>query len=385
MHNLHMLSRMGACAAFLLLVKFCAAQSEIVLFTHTGWTSEENSGWAPQPKMLDEDHMTRAFQHLQHHALTDVSTVSSAFSGNSRGDLAYDFELVESLVPGFHESTYPIGGGLRLFVEPSHQGQAIYHESLLRPDGASFAGFRSIETLRYSTEKGLTKTVHRVFPMESVHSTTHGLDQAPLTSAIGHCDCVLSGKSFRKKQVRFQEDVVVDVPFGTPYAERDIAYKTLLRDILGDLSRGQWTAVEYSVPAGVIPTLLEREEIPFTMKLYDEWGEVIGTKDTVLVTPRVGDEFGEVLSREGLREAMIDHYVAKQYDDYGEVVGTVDMENNIHVHNIAGMRFYETWYFLEGQPCPRKQINRIVLLRGQWDVDGEYQGLAPLSFALLMR
>ena len=379
-----MLSRMGACAALLLLVEFCAAQSELVLFTHAGWSSEENSGWAPQPKMLDEDQMTRAFQHLKRHALTAASATSSPFSGSSRGDLAHDFELVESLVPGFHESTYPIGGGLRLFVEPSHQGQAIYHESLFRPAGASFAGFRSIETLRYSTKKGLTKTVHRVFPVESVHSMTHGLDQTPLTSAIGHCECVPSGKPIRKKQVHFQDDVVVDVPFGTPYAELDIAYKTLVRDILGDVSRGQWTAVEYSVPAGILPTQLEREEIPFTMKLYDEWGEVIGTKDTVLVTPRVGDEFGEVLSREELRKAMIDHYVVNQYDDYGEVMGTVDMERNIPVHSIAGMRFYETWYFLEGQPCPRKQINRIVLLRGHWDMDGASLGLTPLTFALVM-
>ena len=34
------------------------------------------------------------------------------------------------------------------------------------------------------------------------------------------------------------------------------------------------------------------------MNLYDDFGEVIGTKDTVFVTPRVGDEFGDVLSRE---------------------------------------------------------------------------------------
>ena len=397
MANPYMLLKIGVCVMFLVPGKFCVAQSEMVLFTQTGLATEDDFRWAQQPKMLNESQTHKAYEHLQLYSFPDTSKENSPFSLNPWSGLEYDFDLVESLIPGFQESTYSIGEGLRLSSGPSRHREAIFHEAACRHDGASLVGFRSIETLRYSQEKGLTKTVHRVFPMENAWSKTHEFDEFSMISAIGHCDCAPSNKPFRKKHIRFQADVVVDVPFKEPFIEQaprnliwnaemaqEMAYINLVRDILGDVGRGKWTAVEYSVSAGIIPTKLEREEIPFTMKLYDEWGEVIGTKDTVFVTPRLGDEFGEALSREELREAMIDHYVVNRYDDYGEVVGTVDMESNIPVHSIAGMRFYETWIFLKGEPCPRKQVNRIVLLRGQWGMDGDYQGLAPLSFALVM-
>ena len=385
MHNIHMLSRMGACAAFLLLVEFCAAQSEMVLFTHTGWGSEENSGWAPQPKMLDEDEMTRAFQHLQRHALTDAFTVSSPFSGNSSGDLAGDFELVESLVPGFYESTYPIGGGLRLFVEPSHRGQAIYHESLFRPDGASFAGFRSIETLRYSTEKGLTKTVHRVFPMESVHSMTHGLDQTPLTSAIGHCECVASGKPIRKKQVRFQDDVVVDVPFyHRPDAPDNMAALNMMRLLLSDVGSGKLTVLDYDPPGGIVPAAQERVHSPVTVDVYNDFGEILGSRDTMIVTPKIGDEFGKRLGTTQLHDKLHFHHMVKVYDDWGEIIGTETLKHPISAHNIRGFRFYETWHFLKRNPCPVKKVKYVVPLVGSWDEDGNFAVLNPLAFAIEM-
>jgi hypothetical protein len=385
MNSLYLFPRTGACVAFLLLGELCTAQAEMVLFTHTGLSTEDDSGWAPQPKMLEVGQMKRALHLLQKHSTTDTSSVSSPFSVHTWGGLAHDFDLAESVIPGFRESTVVVGQGHRLSAKPSGSNGATYFESPLRPRAASFAGFRSIETLRYTTEEGLTKTVHRMFPMESLYAATHGLDEPPLTSAMGYCDCPPWNKPIRKKHTLFQEDVVVDVPLGDPYAWPNLGYRNVVRAILGDVNQKAWTAVHYSVPAGVVPTEQEREEVPFTMKLYDEWGEVMGTKDTVFVTPRVGDEFGEALSREELRDAMIDHYAVNQYDDYGEVVGTVDIERNIPVHSIAGMRFYETWIFAEGQPCPRKQVNSIVLLRDQWDMDGVYQGLAPLSFALLMR
>ncbi len=357
----------------------------MVLFTHAGWSSEENSGWAPQPKMLDQNQMTRALQHLQRHALADVSTVSSPFSGNSLGDLAGDFELVESLVPGFNESTYPIGGGLRLFVEPSHRGQAIYRESLFRPDGASFAGFRSVETLRYSTEKGLTKTVHRVFPMESVHSMTHGLDQTPLTSAIGHCECVPSGKPIRKKQVQFQHDVVVDVPFeDRPDPSTNMAALNMVRMLLSDVGSGKLAVLDYAPLGDIVPAAQERVHTPFTVHVYDEFGDVVGSRDTVFVTPQIGDEFGKELNTTQLHDKLHFHHLLNVYDDWGEVIGTKTIKHPISASNIRGLRFYETWHFLEQNPCPVKKVQYVVPLVGKWDEDGNFAGLTPLAFAIEM-
>ena len=121
------------------------------------------------------------------------------------------------------------------------------------------------------------------------------------------------------------------------------------------------------------------------MNLYEDIGEVIGTKDTVFVTPRMGDEFGDVLSQKELREAMIDHFVMSEFDDTGEIVGYRDVESNIPVNDIAGMRFYETWIFLEGEPCPRKRVNRVVFLREFLDDDGNYIGYSPMPFAIVLR
>ena len=348
--------------------------------------------------MLNERQMQMAVEHLRLYSVTDTSTSGSPFSFNPWGELEYNFDLVESLIPGFHESTYSIGNGLRLSSRPSLHGKAIFHEASYRQDHSSLVGFRSIETLQYSKDKGLTKTVHRILPIENAFSQAHGVDElSSMVSAIGHCDCAPSSTPFRNKHIRFHEEVVIDVPFKDPYKPgpqdinwnanmaQDMAYTNLVRDILGDVGRGHWAAVKYSVPNGDIPTQKERVETPFTMNLYDDFGEIIGTKDTVFVTPRVGDEFGDVLSREELREAMIEHYVLGEYNDSGELVGYRDVESNIPVNDIAGMRFYETWIFLEGEPCPRKRVNRVIFLREGFDDDGNCIGYRPMPFAIVLR
>lgn len=399
MANSHKLSKIGACVVCLVLGQYCAAQSEMALFTQTGLATEEGFRWAQQPKMLNERQMQMAFEHLRLYSVTDTSTSGSPFSFNPWGGLEYNFDLVESLIPGFHESTYSIGNGLRLSSRPSLHGKAIFHEAPYRQDHASLVGFRSIETLQYSKDKGLTKTVHRILPIENAFSQPHGVDGlSSMVSAIGHCDCAPSSKPFRNKHIRFQEDVVINVPFKALGAEpetrkgfwnadmaQDMAYINLVRDILGDVGRGHWTAVKYSVPYGDIPTQKEREETPFTMNLYDDFGEVIGTKDTVFVTPRMGDEFGDVLSQKELREAVIDPRFLYEYNDFGEPVGSIDVGSNISVNDIAGMRFYETWIFLEGEPCPRKRVNRVVFLREGLDDDGNYIGYRPMPFAIVLR
>lgn len=397
MASSHKLSKIGACVVCLVLGQHCAAQTEMALFTQTGLATEEGFRWARQPKMLNERQMQMAVEHLRLYSVTDTSTSGSPFSFNPWGELEYDFDLVESLIPGFHESTYSIGNGLRLSSRPSLHGKAIFHEAPYRQDHASLVGFRSIETLQYS-DKGLTKTVHRILPIENAFFKAHGVDEfSSMVSAIGHCDCAPSSKPFRNKHIRFHEEVVIDVPFKDPYKPgpqdinwnanmaQDMAYTNLVRDILGDVGRGHWAAVKYSVPNGDIPTQKERVETPFTMNLYDDFGEIIGTKDTVFVTPRVGDEFGDVLSREELREAMIEHYVLGEYNDSGELVGYRDVESNIPVNDIAGMRFYETWIFLEGEPCPRKRVNRVIFLREGFDDDGNCIGYRPMPFAIVLR
>ena len=74
-----------------------------------------------------------------------------------------------------------------------------------------------------------------------------------------------------------------------------------------------------------------------------------------------------------------------EYNDFGEPVGYRDVESNIPVNDIAGMRFYETWIFLEGEPCPRKRVNRVVFLREGLDDDGNYIGYRPMPFAIVLR
>jgi len=361
------------------------AQPEIVLVSQVGIVSDNELNWCMPHRGLDDDQMQQAFEHLQKHSIPHPSTDTSSFALNPWGEFETQFDLVDALSPGFGEATTVVGSHHRLSNPQRVNNTPTYQEASLRPQGASLAGYKFIESLSYSPREGLAKQVHRVFPMESTSSKSSKDDSQSLTSAMGFCDCRSSDrKRIRNGKIAFQEDVVVDVPLLAPAEDpEDLAALNLLRALFADVGEGKRTALDYNPLGGQVPTAKEREKSPFTVNVYNEFGEVVGSRDTIFVTPRIGDEFGGALTQEQLREKLHFQYTVSVFDDWGEVVGVEHRQEAISSRQIRGLRLYETWYFVNNDPCPRKRVNYVVPLTGRWNEDGEFVGLAPLGFAVV--
>lgn len=362
------------------------AQPEIVLVSQVGIVSDNQLNWCMPHRGLDREQMQQAFDHLRKHSISNPSTDTSAYALNPWGEFETQFDLVDALSPGFGEATTVVGSHHRLSNPPSLKNTPTYQEASLRPQRASLAGFKFIESLSYSPKGGLAKQVHRVFPMESTSSKSSNDDAQSLTSAMGFCDCRPSDrKRIRNGKIAFQEDVVVDVPFLAPAEDpEDLATLNLLRALFADVGEGKRTALDYNPPGGQVPTAKEREKSPFTVNVYNEFGEVVGSRDTVFVTPRIGDEFGGALTQEQLREKLHFQHDVRVYDEWGDFVGVELQKQAIASWHIRGLRLYETWSFVNNEPCPRKRVNYVVPLSGRWNEDGIYVGLVPLGFAVVM-
>ena len=364
---------------------FAQAQAEIVMISRVGTTSDHQNRWHMPHRGLNSTQMKQALNHLNANTILLPTAMDSSFFFNLWGEFEADFNLIDALVPSFGGATVEIGAQHRL-SQPRHlDNKATYREHDLRRPFASFAGFKFIETLRYSSEHGLSKQVHRVFPMETSYlNASVDNEEAIGTSAIGICDCGESKYArIKPSKVFFHEDVVVDVPFlRDPEGSANMATFNLMRELFKDVGEGQLTTLDYFSLDGTVPSDLERTKTPVHLNVYNEFGEVVGSRDTVFVTPRIGDEFGPELNKSELREKLLVNYSINQYNDWGELTDKIAQQRAISSRDIRGFRFYETWYFLKKNPCPVKKVEYVVPLVGKWDVDGNFAGLTPLSFAI---
>lgn len=203
---------------------------------------------------------------------------------------------------------------------------------------------------------------------------------------MGVCDCGRrSSPKVRPSRISFQHDVVVDIPFDDrPDAPTNMAALNMVRLLLSDVGSGKLTVLDYDPTSGIVPAAQERVHTPVTVHVYNEFGEIVGSRDTVFVTPQIGDEFGEKLDTTQLHDELHFHHMVKVYDDWGEVIGTETLKHPISARDTRGFRFYETWHFLEKNPCPVKKVKYVVPLVGSWDEDGNFAGLTPLAFAIGM-
>ena len=360
------------------------AQSDMALVSYVGPWSENERQWNEPHRGMDLEKMQKALRHLHAHAETVPLPHGTDISSDPWGRFETDFDLIEALLPGFATSTIPVGAYQRLsHPHPLHHN-GIYQEHPVRPWKASFSGFKFMETWRYTSEGSFIKQVRRVFPMESFVSRAASGDESLLISAMGVCDCGRRpSPKVRPSSVSFQHDMVVDVPFeDRPDAPTNMAALNMVRLLLSDVGSGKLTVLDYDPPSGIVPAAQERVHTHVKVHVYNEFGEIVGSRDTVFVTTQIGDEFGKKLGTTQLNDKLHFHHMVKVYDDWGEVIGTEPLKHPISSRDIRGFRFYETWYFLEKNPCPVKKVEYVVPLVGKWDVDGNFAGLTPLSFAI---
>ena len=243
-----------------------------------------------------------------------------------------------------------------------------------------FSGFKFIETWRYTSEGGFIKQIRRMFPMESFVSGAPQADQSLLISAMGVCDCGSRPPSkVKPSRISFKHDVVVDVPFeDRPDPSTNMAALNMVRMLLSDVGSGKLAVLDYAPLGDIVPAAQERVHTPFTVHVYDEFGDVVGSRDTVFVTPRIGDEFGKELNTTQLHDKLHFHHLLNVYDDWGEVIGTKTVKHPISASNIRGLRFYETWHFLEKNPCPVKKSNMSF----HWSAIGTRMAISLASLRL---
>ena len=362
------------------------AQSDMALVSYVGPWSENERQWNEPHRGLDMAGMQEAMRHLRAHAEAVPPPHGTDISSDPWGRFETDFDLVEALLPGFATSTILVGAHHRLSQPHPQQRNATYQEHPVRPGKASFSGFKFMETWRYTSEGGFIKQIRRMFPMESFVSGAPHADQSLLISAMGVCDCGSRPPSkVRPSRISFQHDVVVDVPFeDRPDPSTNMAALNMVRMLLSDVGSGKLAVLDYAPLGDIVPAAQERVHTTFTVHVYDEFGDVVGSRDTVFVTPRIGDEFGKALNTTQLHDKLHFHHLLNVYDDWGEVIGTKTVKHPISASNIRGLRFYETWHFLEKNPCPVKKVQYVVPLVGNWDEDGNFAGLTPLAFAIGM-